>query len=290
MGYLLLGIDVVALVAVNLLGAAFGRKTAEFKNAASLYNLLTIAVALCVWGVLWAIDFSFDARVLWYAVGFGVSYFLANIGLILALSSGSVSLTSMLMQMSMIAATVWGFFFWNEKFTLLIGIGLVLVLVSLALCLLERGEKKSKITLKWLLSALVAFAGNAGCIIIQRTQQLVFKQQHGNMLMFFAMIFATLSCVVLLLKNKTEAPRTVIKRGGIFPVAVGILNAANNLIVILLADPKFGVSASFLFPVLSVAALAMTSILSLILFGDKLKPRQWVGVGIGAVAVLMLSL
>ena len=37
-------------------------------------------------------------------------------------------------------------------------------------------------------------------------------------------------------------------------------------------------------------ALALTSILSFLLFGDKLKPRQWVGVGVGAIAVLMLSL
>lgn len=289
MGYVYLIASTVFSSSGSLIGTGFNRKTSDHKNATPLYNLINIATALVAWCIFWLTDFSFDADVLWYSLGFGVSYFLANLGLIGALANGSTSLTALAMQLSSITAAVWGFFFWDEDFTLLVAIGLVLIVAALVICLYQRGEGKS-FTLKWAFFAFLAFLGNSGCCIIQRTTVRNCGITSTKVMMFFAMILATLSCIVFYVRNKSDRPVEIIKKGGYFPVLAGVMNSLNNLVVILLSNPALGVDASFFYPVLSISGLALTSIGSLVLFRERLTKRQWIGMGVGAVAVALLAL
>ena len=289
MGYVYLIASTVFSTSISLIGTGFNRKTGDHKNATLLYNLINIATALVAWCIFWLTDFSFNASVLWYSLGFGVSYFLANFGLIGALANGPTSLTALAMQLSSITAAVWGFFFWDEDFTLLVAIGLVLIVVALFICLYQRGEGKS-FSLKWAFFAFLAFLGNSGCCIIQRTTVRNCGIASTKVMMFFAMILATLSCIIFYVRNKSDRPVEIVKKGGYFPVLAGVMNSLNNLVVILLSNPALGVDASFFYPVLSISGLALTSIGSFVLFRERLTKRQWIGMGVGAVAVALLAL
>ena len=72
--------------------------------------------------------------------------------------------------------------FWGADFTPCVGVGLVLVAIALFLCIYKGKEKqaeKKKFSLKWIIFSLIAFFGNAGCTIVQKTQQLNFNGQSN---------------------------------------------------------------------------------------------------------------
>ena len=72
------------------------------------------------------------------------------------------------------------------------------------------------------------------------------------------------------------------------PICAALLNLVLNVFVMLLANTKL--SPSLIYPVIGVGSLAVTLVFSLFVFKEKMHWRQWVGVGIGAVAVLLLSI
>lgn len=291
MGYVFLVSSMLCGSTGSLVGTAYNRTAKDFQNPTSLYNLFNIGTALVLWLVLWLTDFSFDAGMLWYSLGFGVSYFMASFGLIGALANGPTALTALGMQLSSFTAAIWGFFFWGEQFTLLVGIGLVLIVVALVVCLYQRSDSKEKFSLKWFLFVLLAFAGNSGCMIVQRTAVRAAGVAPTKMMMFFAMILSVLTCVLLYIKKKCDKPMLLVKKAGYFPLIAGAANTLNNLIVILTSaeNSPFSVGASFFYPVLAIGGLAITSFGSMLLFRERLTPRQWVGMAIGAVGVVLLA-
>lgn len=289
MPYFYLISSLFLITATSICGGFYSRKNAGRTDPSPLYNLTYCFTSLVCWAVMFAADLSFDPLVLLYSCGFGLCYALCQIGFIGALRSGPMSLTSLLLQLALIGTTVWSFIFWGAELTPLVVIGLVLVVISLWLCLYTKSENgKERISLKWLLCALLAFAGNAGCSIIQRTQQMHFDGKYGNQLMAFAMIFSVAFTLVTYLRSNKTQSLEILKSSAAFPVIAGVSNFLLNLFIILLASTTL--SPSIIYPVIAVGGIALISLFSLVVFRERLRPSQWVGIGIGALAVALLSL
>ena len=291
MSYLYLIFSVLTLSLSSVLCEFYNRRTINTKNATQLFNFVRMVCTLIVWCVIFIIDFSFEWGVLIYSLGFGACFAVTNIALIHAFKCGSVALTSLMLQMSLIGVTAWGLVFWDAPFTIFVGVGLALVIISITLCILDKKTESNiqkKVNLKWLAFASLAFLGNAGCSIIQREQQIAYAGKHGSLLMVFGMIIATLVCLVLYLKSDRRSSVSVLKRNLIFPAGAGVSNALLNLFVILLATSEL--SPSLIYPVLAVGGLAVTMMFSLFAFKEVLRWWQWVGVILGAVAIALLNL
>ena len=138
------------------------------------------------WGILYAFDFSFNANVLWYSALFALCYTVCNMGIINALKYGPAMLTSLLIGLSLLVTTIWGFIFWGAKITAPVVIGLILMVCAITLCLYTKGKDEKGVSWKWLMCVVLAFFGNAGCSIVQRTQQVQYNGAHGKMLILFA--------------------------------------------------------------------------------------------------------
>ena len=291
MPYLYLILSILGAAAASVMGGMYGTRTAGKKDASPLYNLIYGTAVLSGWIALFILEPSFDAGVIPYAIGFGVSYIICEFGFVNALRTGSVSLTTLILNLALIATTVWGFFFWNEPFTLLKGIGLVLVVVAIWLCLYTGKEKGgARITWKWLIYAFMAFAGNAGCAIIQRTQQEAYDSKHGKLLMLIGTSIAFSFFLFMYLRSNKSDSAFIVKKACPFPIIAGIGNLALNVLIILLVKYPEQTPPSIIYPSLAIGALSITGICSLLIFKEKLKISQWVGIGIGAIAVAMLSI
>ena len=291
MDYLYLTVTVFCAASSSIFGAYYNQKTAERKAAAPLYSFLYCLVAFLGWCALFATKPSFVAGVLPYSLGFGLSYAICQIGLLNALRTGPVTLTSMFLQLSLIGTTVWGFFFWDEIFSLTVGIGLLLIGISIWLCLYKGKtpkEKAAHVSPQWFLFALMAVVGNAGCAIIQKTQQRNFDGQYGNQLMVVAVAISALFNLVVYLRSDRADTGVILKTAVAFPIGAGLCNVVLNLLVILLATSS--ISSSLVYPVIAVGGLAVTILFSLFAFREKLRYWQWLGIGLGSVAVLLLSL
>lgn len=288
MPYLYLILSVCFNASANIFGKYYNIKNIRRENSAPLYNFILLASVFIGWGLLYAFDFSFETRVLPYSLLFALFYMVCNIGLINALKIGPAMLTALFNSLSLILTTIYGFFFWGAPVTAIIIVGLSCATVSMGLCLYTGKRGENKISFKWLIFVFLALIGNAGCAITQRTQQLNFDGNHGNMLMFFAsMISLTVFSIMFFRSDKTDAI-IILKRSWFLPVSAGICNVALNLFIILLATSA--ISPSLVYPSVGVGGLVIVILFSLFAFKEKLKWTQWIGVAIGGVATVLLSL
>ena len=272
----------------SILGAFYNKKNNGKKSATELYNALLLSCVALFWLVAFLFDGTFDWKVLPYSILFAVCYTICNVGLINALKIGSVALTSLILQLSLIGVSAWGFLFWDAKFTPLIAFGLILVVIALWLCLYTGKKSEDRFSWKWLIFTLMAFAGNAGCSIVQKTQQMQFNGQYGNFLMMIAIAISAIICIfIYLCSDKTDFAVTA-KTSWYFPVSAGICNALLNLFVIFLATSEL--SPSLIYPVLAIGGLMLTTTCSALIFKEKMRWWQWLGIGLGIISVGILSL
>ncbi|MBQ9736528.1 MAG: hypothetical protein IJV96_07080 [Clostridia bacterium] len=259
-------------------------------HVSRLYSLIVSISVTLGWLCIFLIDPSFDARVLLYSLGYGVLYTVAMLGLVGALGNGSVALTAFFKQLSLVAVSVWGFFFWNTPVTATVITGIALIVVALALCLSGKkdGVERGRITLKWVLYILMLLVGNAGCSIIQKYQQMAFDGKHGSMMMLFATAFSIVVSFLLCLREDKTHYREAMKKTWHFPALAGLGSALLNFLVILLAVTAM--SPALIYPGIAVGGFILTTLASVALFGERPTPRQWVGLSVGAVAIVFLNL
>ena len=292
MPYLYLILSVFCMSAGSICGGYYSRKNKDKRSPTPIYNLLMISTVFLGWTILFVTDFSFDVKVLCYAIPMGICYSTCVFSNISAIKCGPVSLSALFLQLSLIGVTVWGFIFWNAQVTVWSVVGLVLAVGSIVLCLYEKkdGEEKTeenKISLKWLIFALLSFFANAATSILQRTQQIRFNGEHANTLMFFAMGIGMIAfSVMYVFSDKTDS-KVLIKKSGWLPVVYGVANVGLNLFLILLATSS--ISPSLIYPVVGVGGLAINSVASVVLFKERLHWWQWFGIAVGALAVVLLS-
>ncbi len=288
MPYIYLVSGVFCSASASIFASLYNRKNAGRANSTSLYRLLLTCSVFVFWSVLFLTERSANAGVLWYSVLFGVCYAICNVGLFNALSTGPIILTSLILHLSLIGVTVWGFIFWGTKMTLLVAIGLVMVVLALWLCLYTgKSADARRISLKWLGYAMLAFVCNAGCVIVQKTQQMEFEGQYGNFMMATAMGISSVICLGGYLWGDRSDAKAILRASWYVPVVAGVCNGAMNLFMILMATSTL--SPSLIYPVLSIGGIAVTTVASVFVFKEKMRWWQWVGVFIGTVAAGILS-
>ena len=288
MDYLFLTLTVFAYATTSICGKGYNLKNIGGKDPVPAYNFLLLATVFIGWYVLYAFDFSFDVSVLPYSLSFALLYIFSFLGTIYALKSGSAALTSLLIGFSLILTTVWGLIFWNAELNAVIVSGLVLAVISVFLCVFRPEESKKKASLKWFLCVVVAMVGNAGCQIIQRTQQTTFNGRHGKMLMTIAAFISFAVFFVIYLVKRKSGSEPVTKKTAYLPVLSGVCNVLLNFFVILLATSEL--SPSLVYPAICVGGIIVVTLFSLAVFKEKLRRIQWVGIVIGIAATLLLSL
>ena len=288
MNYLYLFLSVLCVASTNVIGKRYNQKNAQRIGASSIYNFFLLSAVFFCWLILFLRDRTYDVAVIPYSLLFALCYTLCHIGTINALKLGSVMLTSLFGKLSLILVSVWGFFFWNQNFTPMAGVGLLLTAVALWLCLYQgKGGEGVKPNFKWLGCLFLVLFGNAGCSIVQRNQQVKFEGKHGSFLMLVATGVSLLVFFLLYWRSDRSESRIIAKTAWYFPVTAGVANALLNLLVIFLATSPL--SPSLIYPTLAVGSLILISLASLLMFREKMRPWQWCGVLLGIVATGILS-
>lgn len=273
---------------IAIFATFYNRRNQGKKSISPLYNLIWCSCAFLFWLVMFLFDRTLDASVIPYSLLFAAGFVIYTPSIMGALSCGSVALTSLVAQLSLVGVSIWGMIFWGAKPTILTFVGLSLVALSLFLCFYTgKGEKKQKISLKWVSFASLVFLSNAVRSIVQKTQQMHHDGKHGSFLMMMALGIATLYCLVLFLFSDKSDAKAIFRRSFYLPMASGVSNAMLNLCVILMAASTL--SPSLIYPTLAVGGIALTTLASAFIFKEKMHLLQWLGICIGAVAMGVLS-
>ena len=108
------------------------------------------------------------------------------------------------------------------------------------------------------------------------------------MLMLFATAISALIYLFVYLKSDRSDTPTMIKVSWWMPICAGFCNLILNMLVMLMALTDL--SPSLIYPVIGVGGLAVVTVFSLVVFKEKMRWWQWIGIVIGAIAVILLSI
>ena len=271
---------VLAIAGQNILKKIFNLRTG---GGVYFFTLLSASAALLFFLVTGGKpEFSLD--LLPYSAAFGASYAVALVFSVMAVSCGSLSLTTLINSYSLMLPTFYGLLFLKEPVSAGLIPGLALLVVSLVL--VNKKTESTPITAKWVISVVLAFVGNGFCSIFQKMQQSAFDGAFKNEFMILALLMVVAVMAVLMLKSERHKIKACAK-GWWCCLAGGTLNGMVNLFVMILAGTM---AVSLMFPIISAGGIVITFFVSRWVYHEKLTRQQLIGFALGVLSVIFLNL
>lgn len=284
MQYFLLLSVVLGAFLQNVFQKQYNLKTQGMNNASYVYNFMMAATSCILMIIVALFGFTFHLETLYYSLVFSVSYSLAVIFLFLAIHYGPLSLSSLFISFSLIIPTFYGLIFQQEQLSVFGIIGLICVFISIIM--INSYKKGDKLSLKWFVFVILGFLGNGICSTVQKVHQINFPGMYQVEFMVFAMIVVTLIMGILLIFNRPTEFKPILKKGGVYASLTGGLNGMVNLLMLVLAAM---LPATVLYPIVSGGGIALTFIVALTFYREKLSVVQYIGYFAGVASVILLS-
>ena len=249
-----------------------------------IFNAFTTGTAAIFFAVISG-GLKFETAILPYVLALSVCYATSTITFMLALSCGPLSLSSLILSFSAIIPTCYGIILGEpiKYFSFLPG----LILLFVSLVLTNKPEKNQKFSLKWLALILTSSICSGLCAVFQTAQQVAFKEQFGNELMFCTLLIVTVVFLIFSIITERKELKLYLKSGAYLGVLTGVCNGGLNLMQLLLR-PLMG--AALLFPIYSGGTLILTFFISTFFYKEKLSKIQILGFVLGLGSVILLSM
>ena len=206
---------------------------------------------------------------------------------ITAVRYGTASMTSLIYAAGFLIPIVFSFFAFGEEITPWQGVGVLILMVAVYMIVGPKGG--GRLSLLWLLFALLAMLGSGFTAVVQKLHQYSDYAQELPSFLVAAFLMAAFACFLLhflFRREGGEVGRITLRRAA-FPVFSGISIGMLNLMNLMLAGRLPSVIH---FPIYNVGSMILTGVLGAILFRERHKPMEIVGFAIGCVAILIIGL
>ena len=283
MHYLLLIVVIILTSAQSVFQKQYNLKVKN-PNVFMFSGILSLS-AMLFFVVSSGFKLSFTEEFLPYSVGFGLSYAAALIGIVYAIRYGSMAISNLVVSYSLMIPTLYGVIVLKDDVSFIAYIGVLLLLVSIFL--LNAKKSEMKFSLKWVISAGVAFVGNGMCSTFQKMEQIRFDGGYKSEFMIAALIIASVVLLIMAAiqngnREKNEL-KLCVKLAGIS----GIANGVTNLFVMLLTGKM---SSAVLFPSISAGGIVLSFFIAIFAYKEKLHKVQITGYVLGVLSVILLNL
>ncbi len=285
MNYLLLFFVVIGISIQGILRKAYNNKVAN-----GVYSFLAMSTlfALIIFIITLEGPFTYSLPLFGYSLAFAAAFCTAAATFMLALRAGALSLTSLVMQYSLIIPTAYGLLLLNEQAGPYLYIGIALLLISLFFIHIEEKGAKKKITLKWVFYALLTFIGNGLCSTIQKAQVVAFDGKFAGEFMIVALAFVTLFQFTIAFSTEKKEILAHIKAGWWSIIICGLANGLVNFVTIYLSNNR--IPASIMFPIIAAGGILVSSLFSIFFYKEKLSKYQIIGLVLGTLSIVALNL
>ena len=234
--------------------------------------------------------FDFRAEMIPYAL---LSVFLFATGFYMSFLSyrfGPFGLTRLLFSFQLLFMVFFGLFYLEESATPILYVGIAMILASIVLINsnnLTKKEEGVKLSFKWLICVLLNITANGIIAILTKIQQIRFNNETSNEYMIISLGGAALALLFMGLIIDRKKAKTVFTKGLLYGALAGASNGARSLInLFILLWMPLSISS----PIKTGVELVITFIVSLLIYKEKYSPLQLTGVGLGASAVLLLTI
>ena len=223
---------------------------------------------------------------------FGILTALQGITNLLAIETGPLSYTTVIISCSTVISALSGAMFFRETLTWAHTIGIVLMLFNFALAT-DYGGTQKKANLKWILYCSAAFLSTGFIGVMQKIHQNSPYKDQLNLFLVVAFGVSALFCgvfaIFLLRKNKARTENTPSKKHVtillIIMILCGIFSAINNKFNLYLSGVM---DSAVFFPIVNGGGLILTTISAFILFKERCTKKQWCGLFFGILSVVFL--
>ena len=296
MEYVLLGISVLCEVfATGILRNAYCKK--HVKNAADLYlfNAASSVVTLAGLALISALNGALCMPSLYTAL-FGILFGLVTAGCavfhMMALKTGPLSYTKVIVSCSMVIPALSGAVLYGESVSVWQYVGMGLVMLSVVLAV-DHGNKDAHASLRWLVYCLLAFVLCGSIGVMQKIHQTSeHKGEIGAFLLIAFSVSALFSFLMIPYSLKKENCRLSLRENGasaaplwLYSLVCGAGIAFCNHYNMYLSGV---IESVILFPVLNGGSMILTAAAGLIFYKERLTRAQTVGMILGVIAILLL--
>lgn len=216
-----------------------------------------------------------------YAVGFYAGF--------IAFKIGSFGLTKLFSSFGIVLPTFYGILFLNEPAGIYTYIALALIVCSLFLMNYQKTkpEQQEPITLKWVLFVLLIILANAAIAVIGKIQHSAFGDTCANEFLMITYLGATIFLLIFSLTFERHTLKETAKTACLCGIGAGLFNAVSNLLTLIAYNC---LPLSFVSPYKTGAGIVLGFVLARIFYKEKFSAAQYIGVGIGIAAVVLMSL
>ena len=257
------------------------KKRLQTNSAILSFNTVVYTVCILAFGAI-LLTGTLSLYTAIFGLLFGVVTALANIYKLQALTKGPMHLTMLFTTSSMIIPAMSGVFF-GEGFSVA---KLLVVLVLVVFLYLSFGKSTSgKTGGTWFLCSLLAFLFQGAIGILQKIHQSSVHKEESAGFLFIAFVCGAVFC---LFQNKGKFDRNLWSGQTIgIGLVCGGCTFAMNFINLKLS----GILPSQLFfPFINGSAIVLSSLVSVLLFKEKLSRRQTIGLIGGILSLIAICL
>lgn len=250
-------------------------------------------VMICLWLAFAGVAAS--AYTLGCAAVFGLLFSLAISAYSYAMSIGPLSYTTFFYSASMLIPTIAGIFLWDESVTWPVILGILLFLLAFYFISMKGGGDSLKANGWWLLICLLSFVFSGGASLTIKVHQKHMGGSEAMGLVGVGLAMAGISSFILYaLSARRERHRFPARQHSHLlknnVTAIVLMAACTGLGNILYTYLTSRVAGAYLFPVIAGGNTILVTLVSVVLFKEKLSRAGVLGMIVGVFAIIVLNL
>ena len=227
----------------------------------------------------------------WFFGAIGLGFLFIAIFNVMALTAQRIGLSvaSVASKMSVVIPIIFGLFVYNESLGCQKGIGIILALVAVYLAS-QKEKTNARFSIKSLWLPIILFLGSGTIDTSIKYLETTYVADNGIPI-FSATIFfiAGLIGIGLLSAKAIQKTFTFDPKSVVAGVILGIVNYY-SIYMLLKALNADNFESSTIFTVNNVAIVMLSTLLGLALFKERLLPKNWIGIGVAILSILLVTL
>lgn len=283
-------IALLACVKVTLQGAA-SRRYIRCNSDSLLYNSLFFLTVALFLGVMFPQCVPNGEIILWSGI-VGVGTVMYQVFYALALTSGPLSVSALIINLSVLVPTIVSAVVFRENIYYMQLAGIVLLCFSLPMSLKDSGEKKPNI--KWIVFLLLAFLSNGIATALMKlffkTGSALIENSENTFLLYMYICASLVAFAVFVVMRFGLGAKTVgMKKEWKLFAFIGTMGLSLALFQKTHMYGLENIPGSLMFPTCIGIQTSMMSFIGILFFGDMLTRRQKLGIVLGIASVVLLN-
>ena len=281
---------ILSVVAASFNSIVLNKSGANNKNCIFKFNFLCSLVWCIILFLTNNCNLHINQQILFWGALYGIAQSCFLIFKTAAMSTGSVAVTTLVGNSSLLISTFASLVIWKESVTLTDILGLALLCLSIFLCIYEKSEKRYSSKWKYYAFFFFIFAASVG-LIYKGFGKAGNIEYCGDMMLFSSIIMTLINLIISFgIKEKYRLNKSVVsntKRFLLFALGSGLLSCLYNRLNIELAGDIDGI---IFFPCFNGGVVILSALFSFIFLKEKLSLYQKTGICIGVISICIIGI